>query len=107
MLFSVLIGAGYGGEGRYLFPIFLIALDGSVAEAQREGRVWRLGKPSLRKARSSDVRAVPPDHGIDFVVEALAGLACLGVDGAHQDDQRIRAGVHGRLPALIVLFWNR
>src|SRR5882757_2216687 len=89
-------------EGNRL-PIFLVALDRAVAQAKGEGRVGGLIEAVLREAGFGNDGAVAAHDGVYFVFELLANFASSWVDGSHDDDQGVGAGVDGGLSAFVQL----
>src|SRR5215471_213063 len=76
--------------------IFLISLDGAIAQPKRERRIRRLRESALRKASFRNDGAVTANDRVDVVLKLLACGPRIRVYGPHSDDQWIGAGIDRR-----------
>src|SRR6476620_3751402 len=89
MLCSVLKATREIREVWNLLTIFAVALHGSEAEAKRKGRIGIGIQTALTEANLRDSRSVPTFDRVDLIVILFAQSPSIGVDCAHQHDQRI------------------
>src|SRR5205814_6573496 len=89
-----------------VLTIFAVALDGSVAEAQRKGCIGIGIETALSEANLRDTRSVPTFDRIDLIVILLAKSPSIGVDCAHQHDQRIRGCLNRSCATFVELLAN-
>src|SRR6202011_2271745 len=88
---------------RHGFGIFLVPLHGSVAKAKRKSGIGWLGESALGKTCLSDQRSITTYDRVDLIVILCPDSAGVRVDGAHDNQQRIGAGLHRCLAACIEL----
>src|SRR5436305_6088756 len=91
------------GVERNRLSIFLIALDGSIAQTKCEGRIGGLSESALSEPGLGDDRALAAHHRIDLILELFSDGAGRRINGTHGHDQGIDAGVDRSLSALVEL----
>src|SRR5438477_8798229 len=90
----MLIGAANSGEVGNVFVIFAVSLNRTITQAQGEGSIRWLVEASLGKAGFRDARALEASDRVHVIIVGFAYRAGLGIDVAHQHDQRVSAGLY-------------
>src|SRR5512133_64460 len=89
-----------------VLTVFGVALDRSVAEAKRTGCIGIGIQTALSEANLRDSRSVPTFDRVDLIVILFAKSSSIGVDCAHQHDQRIRGCLNRSGASFVKLLAN-
>src|ERR1700733_9492755 len=94
-------GATHRRKAGNVFSIFLVAFHRTIAQAESESCIRRLGEAALVKAGFGDECAIAAGDRVNLVVELLACSESIRFDRSHGDDKRVGAGSDRSFAAFI------